>query len=296
MNLQEFQKTLEAQVREVCSECGWKYDAQNERGYAFQLWFARLLKQYDPALETDPEDSLLKSRDLRIDILLDDSDRQNQYLVQCKFTGTSRKTRQKDVSEADVAAFYDRHTPLMDRGWVREHASSEALELLANYADRVNQGWRSSYYFVCTSNASDRVRALAEQKNRAYASMSLDITCVLLDLSSLKDFYLNAQSLDQTIPDVIEVDLPSGLRFERKEPYPTLIACVKGNWLRNLYQKHRESLFAWNIRGYLGNRGLNKTMADTADTHPEDFFYYNNGISAICTDCKSSPACNGRRR
>jgi hypothetical protein len=71
--------------------------------------------------------------------------------------------------------------------------------------------------------------------------------------------------------------------IEKLEPYKTLITVVKGNTLRSLYLQHKESLFAWNIRGYLGSRGINSNIIDTAENKSGDFFYFNNGVSAICT-------------
>ena len=54
--------------------------------------------------------------------------------------------------------------------------------------------------------------------------------------------------------------------------------------LKDLYNKHKESLYAYNIRNYLGNRGINSNIKKTATERPEMFFYLNNGVSAICTN------------
>ena len=54
--------------------------------------------------------------------------------------------------------------------------------------------------------------------------------------------------------------------------------------MRDLKRRHKESLYAWNIRGFLGGQGINKAIAETVRTQPQEFFYFNNGVSAICTD------------
>ena len=64
----------------------------------------------------------------------------------------------------------------------------------------------------------------------------------------------------------------------------TLVAVVKANTLVNLYRKERERIFAVNIRSFLGRKGINKDIVATANQHPDSFFYFNNGVSAICTD------------
>jgi AIPR protein len=55
------------------------------------------------------------------------------------------------------------------------------------------------------------------------------------------------------------------------------------NSLVSLYKKERERLFAYNIRSFLGRKGINKEIIQTASDKPKDFFYFNNGVSAICT-------------
>jgi hypothetical protein len=67
-------------------------------------------------------------------------------------------------------------------------------------------------------------------------------------------------------------------------PFKTLVAVVKGNSLRNLYKRHKQSLYAFNIRGFLGNRGINQDLINTIISSPDDFYYFNNGVSAVCTD------------
>ena len=54
--------------------------------------------------------------------------------------------------------------------------------------------------------------------------------------------------------------------------------------MEDLLKQHKDSLFAYNIRTYLGEKGINKEIVATAHEEPENFFYYNNGISAVCTE------------
>jgi hypothetical protein len=68
-----------------------------------------------------------------------------------------------------------------------------------------------------------------------------------------------------------------------ERPRKTLVATIKANSLVNLYKKEKERMFAYNIRSFLGRKGINKEIIQTATQHPEDFFYFNNGVSAICT-------------
>ena len=51
--------------------------------------------------------------------------------------------------------------------------------------------------------------------------------------------------------------------------------------VHQLYQKHKGTLFNLNIRNYVGDTRTNKDIVQTAISEPENFYYYNNGISAI---------------
>lgn len=56
---------------------------------------------------------------------------------------------------------------------------------------------------------------------------------------------------------------------------------VSGAQLANLYTQHKSALFTLNIRNYIGDNLTNKTIRKTALESSADFFYFNNGISAL---------------
>src|SRR5262249_25920301 len=69
----------------------------------------------------------------------------------------------------------------------------------------------------------------------------------------------------------------------KSEPHEALLTIVRGNTLAALYKKERERIFAHNIRFYLGRNQLNKDIIETAIKRPNEFYYFNNGVAAICT-------------
>ncbi len=202
-------------------------------------------------------------------------------ICQCKFASLAKKV---STDEGQVHDFFARHRLFMDRDWVVANASERAAALLSDYSEKIESGYSVVYRFATTSYASERVRELERNLNAQYAEVGPSITCELLDFPALKDFYVRASSLELSIPDQVEFPVQSGGYFYRESPYPTLIASVKGNTLRDLYNRHKESFLAYNIRGYLGGVGVNKSIRETADQDPETFFYFNNGVSAVCTD------------
>jgi hypothetical protein len=280
LGVRDFEKILRQEVEEIVGDFGWDFDNQAQRGYAFQYWVANVLCDYDRGFDTEPEDAILFSHDLKADLVLEDPNRQHLLITQCKFPSPAKKP---NIDESEVNDFFKRHERFMDRAWVMQYGSAAAIEALGDYKDKVHQGYSVHYYFISTGKASDRTKELVDGCNKDYTNQGLRIECELLDFYGLKDYYVRSRTLEERIPDKIELMLPAGQYFEKNDPYPTVVAVLKGNALRALYKKYKESLFAWNIRGYLGSRGINEEIISSANNVPLDFFYFNNGISAICT-------------
>lgn len=60
---------------------------------------------------------------------------------------------------------------------------------------------------------------------------------------------------------------------------------VRGSEIAETYRPHthRFRLFALNIRDWVGETSTNKGILSTAETRPDDFLFFNNGISAVAT-------------
>lgn len=67
---------------------------------------------------------------------------------------------------------------------------------------------------------------------------------------------------------------------------------VKAKALAELVQTHDKKLFQKNIRHYLGSVAVNTLIGETVRRNPADFFYLNNGITALATNI--TPAPNGK--
>ncbi len=285
LSVNEFKKHLKTDLDTLAKENGWDISKSTDRGYTFQLWVAQVLCNYDRGLDTEPEDSLLYSQDLKADIVLEDSNRRHLLISQCKYESISKNP---PVDEGEVNDFFHRHEHYLNREWVKKHGSGPVIEALADYEEKVNEGYSVDFYFVSTGNASPRTLQLAEKRNALFAKENKPIKFYLLDFAGLKDFYIRSLSLEESVPQEVRLPLPRGRFFEKNDPHPTLVTVLKGNALRDLYKRHKEALFAWNIRGYLGNRGINEEIISTAEDAPDNFFYFNNGVSAVCTDYQIS--------
>lgn len=64
-------------------------------------------------------------------------------------------------------------------------------------------------------------------------------------------------------------------------PRKAVYGQVSARSLAQLVETHGKALFERNIRHYLGSIGVNTAIADTVRRKPEDFFYLNNGLTAV---------------
>jgi AIPR protein/Restriction endonuclease len=273
-----FRQLIMQQLKEVCAERGWNYDNNAQRGWAFQFWVADLVCRRE-GLEADPEECTFLNNDCGIDIILEDQDQKRYHFIQTKLMRYSTR-----IEEPDVSHLCDRHNLFLDRPWVTKHVTQEMqFDVLGGYEDLLKNGYTVHYYLIATGSASERVKDVTAirqaEVNREEPAVSFEV----MDFTALKEFYIEAETLEQSIPERVEFQLPQGSFTIKDKPHKTLLAVVKGNALVNLYRKERERLFAYNIRSYLGRKGLNKDIITTAEGDPGSFYYFNNGVSAICT-------------
>ena len=285
-SVKEFQEYLKEQVQKICNDNRLNIDNQKERSRAFNIWIAKLYKENNRYIETDPHDSLLgESKDLNIDVYLEDNDDKVIYLIQSEFTGTSKKSKSANVDEGKVSNFFGNHENLIDRKWVKKFGNKIAHEYLRDYKKLIEEeSYQFKYIFISTGSASERVKTAVTRANKRYEKQELPIDCILYDFTDFKDLVSQAQSVEAKIPDEVEFSIPKDQMFVKKDPKRTVVTALKANAVEDLLRQHKDSLFAYNIRTYLGEKGINKDIVRTAEEEPENFFYFNNGISAVCTD------------
>lgn len=95
-------------------------------------------------------------------------------------------------------------------------------------------------------------------------------------LEAVFDWIIGEQT-PATVDDQIMLENWSGITGPRKAFYGQISAAS----LAKLVEDHGKALFERNIRHYLGSVGVNTAIEKTVRSRPGDFFYLNNGITAI---------------
>ncbi len=75
--------------------------------------------------------------------------------------------------------------------------------------------------------------------------------------------------------------------------WKAFVTTISARQLRHLYRKHKTDLFSANVRDYLGARhsdaNINHGIRQTADSEPENFWAFNNGLTVLVNDYEASP-------
>lgn len=78
-------------------------------------------------------------------------------------------------------------------------------------------------------------------------------------------------------------------------PHVAFYGMVTGTEVAAWWKEYGERLFAKNLRGVLGSTEVNKQVAETVEARPDDFWYFNNGITVTAKGVEKTLAGGGNR-
>ncbi len=73
------------------------------------------------------------------------------------------------------------------------------------------------------------------------------------------------------------------------EPFQAFYGQVAAADVATWWNDHYPRLFAPNIRMFLGNTDVNESLIATLSSEPDKFWYFNNGITALCSSIEKKP-------
>ncbi|RCJ38551.1 abortive phage infection protein [Nostoc punctiforme NIES-2108] len=76
---------------------------------------------------------------------------------------------------------------------------------------------------------------------------------------------------------------------QTKEPYQSYYGQVSAREVADWWTKHSPKLFSSNIRLFVKDSEVNEGIINTLKKEPEKFWYYNNGITALCSSIGKKP-------
>lgn len=260
---------------------------------AFVLWFMR-------AYLADSEEVARKALtggtgDKGIDAILIDERAKQVNIIQGKFHFSLGEFSEK---RNDILSFVDLCTlPWEKRDALKSFYSQLDPLVRQKFEESVHHVRRNNYemrlYYVTTGRCSNTICQEAEERGR-YAEGPVEIFIFEHNqvVTIFKDYL---EGVAPAVPTLLlkiasEASIQTeGVihRFDPLKQIESWVFSMSAKDVGEMYKKTGIRLFARNVRGYLGeNNDINKAMAQTIKNEPQNFWYYNNGVTIVCDEAK----------
>ncbi|MCJ2031608.1 AIPR family protein [Methylobacterium sp. J-043] len=228
--------------------------------------------------------------DKKCDVLYVDKEREIAVIAQCYIS-----KKQRDAAPANKAS--DLNTALT---WLLINDIEALPDGLKGRADELRSAIRNGevkqfyiwyvHNLPCSKNVKDELQAVEQTARSALSSYPFgsDINIFAQEICSaeISRLYMQAERT-VIVTDEIETKIPDAVEV-KQAGWSSIMTTVQGSWLNNLYHRYGTDLFSANLRGYLGSResdsNINNGIKNSAREEPENFYVYNNGITALVLD------------
>jgi hypothetical protein len=227
------------------------------------------------------------SNDKKCDVLYVDKERQLAIVAQCYLSRVPRAAAPSDkASDLNIALTW---LLTSDLGQLPDGLRGRADELRAAIeAGEIKQLYIWYVHNLPSStNVENELRAVEGTARSALARYpsgpDIMISAEEIGNEQLTRLYTQAERT-VIVTDEIETTVPDALEIQEAE-WTSIITTVHGSWLYDLYHSYGTDLFSANLRAYLGSResesNINNGIKTTAREQPNNFYVYNNGITAL---------------
>jgi hypothetical protein len=174
-------------------------------------------------------------------------------------------------------------------------------DLLARRFDRFNTDFGRLQPDVEEALETDRLKivgCVVHQGEQIGSHAIADFNAMAIDLNQFVDRFewrdcgvaaiygwLTSEHAMESIDVQVSLENWHGIAGPRKAFY----GLVTASELAALYRQHGKALFQKNIRYYMGLQSVNSAIAATVQDRPTDFFYLNNGLTAVCSVVRPLP-------
>lgn len=165
--------------------------------------------------------------------------------------------------------------------------------------DAVKEGDINTIYFWYVHNMNEKNNPevqeelntvqIAAQKlvNSFVKDNSVKIVALEVGNATIEKWF-NSSKKRIRVEDTIHVEGIGNVFEINGNKWRACVTAVKGSWIRRLYLKYKDDLFSGNPRNYLGagkrKNKINLGIMDTVEKQPENFWAYNNGLTALVND------------
>ncbi|MBM2709874.1 AIPR family protein [Mesorhizobium caraganae] len=228
--------------------------------------------------------------DKKCDILYVDKELQIGVIAQCYFSRTK-----KPAAPSNKAS--DLNTAI---GWLLTRDLDHLPDSLKGRADEFRSAIISNeikqiyiwyvHNLPSSKNVSDELKTVERTATLALKSYAnggeINIFAEEIGTEQISRLYAQAERT-VIVTDALETRVPDAIEIKSKD-WSSVVTTVSARWLSELYGEYGTDLFSANLRGYLGSRAsdsnINNGIKTTATEEPENFWVFNNGLTALVVD------------
>lgn len=284
----EFMRQIKDDISLIKRDFGYIDEKIKEDEYAFNYWVLSRLYNMDeeiiPSFVTDINDK-------SIDCFVHYEDMKELYIIQNKFYDENTPLNRENVSD-----FLTTPLKILAKG---EYRRSNELQKIFNRVHGDSEYIIWLHFYVTNDLIHNDIDNLIENFTFSDDRIQAYVGVKLYKLDDIKNIYYgdrftNKVSFTAKLPTRVSatsLDVrPKDYGMEWMIDLRYVMVNVAE--LYSMYKKALEcnyELFEENVREYLGTQGINngiiKTLRSPQDR--ENFFYYNNGVTIICEQCKT---------
>ena len=250
---------------------------------SFVLWFVNAFLIDEEA--TASSAIVGGAGDIGIDALWIDKDACKVYLVQAKYhvNAAPPLTPARDVIDlAELGKALTGAKKHFDARLARANATVKPRLEEARSA-LLHKSYRLSLLFATTGRAaSDLEDCCLNIGDDAFEFELFDRAALLRMLS---DYEEGVAPPTPTVTLAVDSDTILA-RVDESRDITSWIFALNGGVVSKLVKENGARLFARNIRGYLGASAINREIQTTLTSNPQDFWYFNNGLTIVCDDAQ----------
>jgi len=220
-------------------------------------------------------------RDYGIDAIHYEPSEKCLYLIQAKF---SDKT-DKSVNEGDIHKFLRGVNKIITANFdgFNDKIKSREKEITDHLMDPQNR-----FNLVVIHTSTQRIPTSCKELIDDFLDANNEISEQFFSTDiNIKDVYKYISSGASSSPIDHDAALHNWSHIDA--PLKAFYGQIAGSDLAQWYHDSGPHLFAPNIRVYLGNTEVNEGITETVRDEPEFFWYFNNGITALCSSIEKKP-------
>lgn len=230
------------------------------------------------------------SDDNGIDAVFADGASDRVTIVQAKWINSGTG----EPSAADIGVFADGVRDLIEQNSESFHARLQ--NKLAKAGDTILTPGCIIDVVIISTGASTLAKHGTAKLDRVVADLngaSDQDPIAFKHVIGLDDIYKNLSSGGMTERITIDATITDWSRVAL--PYPAYFGVIDGFQLKEWWSTHGKHLVAKNIRHGLGATDINEGISATAHNSPENFWYFNNGITLIADEALRAPSAAASR-